>query len=293
MKSLISFSVFAVVLGLGLGAVLAYIEVPPAINQQVQVKQPKLKQQASVPTLSPKAEVPETVFEFGSIEQGASMSHVFKIRNVGKQPLHVEVESTTCKCTVGDLSTSDIAPGEEGEVLLEWVAKTGPGPFRHGAVLSSNDPTQSSINLSVEGQVVESTAMWPSELAFGSVRTGESSTAELYLLDFLDQDLKVLGYEISDEQIAQDMEIDIAPALPLDLPSPNATAGLKVTATFRSGNMVGPFRAWLTLSTNLAKAEKLTVPIMGTVVGDLSIFGTRLECQKRFIAHGVPPGERR
>ena len=280
MKSFITITLFSALVGLGLGAVLAYVEVPKESNPMPMPSKPsavpKVAEQPakiSEAKLPPQAEVPERVFEFGNIERGTSMSHVFKVRNVGKSPLFVEVASTTCKCTVGNLSKKEVGPNEESEVLLEWVAKTGPGPFRHGAVLSTNDPTQTSIDLTVEGQVVESTAMSPSELIFGTVRKGESPSATLYVMSFLDEEIKVLDSEMSDEELSKLMQIEITPVDPSELPSPDAKSGVKVTATFQTGRTVGPFRSWLTLKTNLKNAEKLTVPIIGNVVGDISIFG--------------------
>lgn len=273
MKSLLVLSVTSALLGLGLGGLWAYVEVPATLPREPIAVSKKQEAKKPVEVNFPKAEVPELIYEFGNIERGTSMSHVFKIRNVGKQPLHVEVASTTCKCTVGDLSKEDVPPGEESDILLEWVAKTGPGPFRHGAVLSTNDPTQTSINLTVEGQVVESTAMSPAELMFGSVQAGESPSASLYLMSFLEDEIKVLDYELSDEALAKQMEIEIQPAELAELPSPDATSGMKVTVTYRSGKTLGPFFNWMTVNTNLKKAEKLLVPIAGTVVGDVSIFG--------------------
>ncbi len=289
MKSLLTVSLIAAVLGIGLGAGLAYVEVPPALNQQPTrpVPEKQGEQPSNAPEKSqPRAEVPETVFEFGNIERGTSMSHVFKVRNVGEAPLHVEVASTTCKCTVGNLSKKDVGPNEESEVLLEWVAKTGPGPFRHGAVLSTNDPTQTSINLSVEGQVVESTAMSPSELIFGTVRKGESPSASLYLMSFLDQEVEIIDYELSNSEVAKQMEISMTPVDPSELPSPDAKSGIKVTATYQAGRTIGPFRSWLTIETNLENAEKLTVPIAGNVVGDVSIFGPGWNAPKGLLRMG-------
>jgi len=277
MKSLLAITLFSALVGLGLGAGFAYFEVPQGLNQRPTPPEqlPAGEQPTETPQDNslPKAEVPETVFDFGNIERGTSMSHVFKIRNIGKLPLLVEVASTTCKCTVGNLSKKKVGPSEESEVLLEWVAKTGPGPFRHGAVLSTNDPTQTSIHLTVEGRVVESTAMSPSELIFGSVRMGESPAASLYLMSFLDQKVEISDYEISDEKMAQQLEITITPVDRAELPSPDAKSGVKVTATYLAGRTLGPFRGWLTIHTDLDQAKKLTVPIAGNVVGDISIFG--------------------
>ncbi len=38
---------------------------------------------------SGKAVFPVTVHDFGEVEEGESISHVFKIRNVGHDPLHI------------------------------------------------------------------------------------------------------------------------------------------------------------------------------------------------------------
>ncbi len=286
MKALFTAVVVAVILGVLLGGAVAYVEVPPA---QLQSPEDVLadSSQAGEPVAAAKAEVPETVFQFGNIERGASMSHEFVIRNVGTKPLHVEVESTTCKCTVGDLENKDIEPGGETKVLLEWVAKTPPGPFRHGAVLSlKNDPTQKSLELTVEGQVVESTAMYPPELFFGTVQAGETKQVSLHLMQFLDEEVKVLDYKLSDEELAEQIEIDITEADPKDLPAPGAVAGVKLTATYKAGKSIGPFQSWLDITTNLENAKTLTVPIGGNVVGDVSIFHPAWNAQKGLLRLG-------
>ena len=69
---------------------------------------------------APRAQLEETVYNFGSMEQGTSLSHAFKVRNVGGSPLSIEVGATTCKCTVGGLSTREVGPDEEAEVTLSF-----------------------------------------------------------------------------------------------------------------------------------------------------------------------------
>ena len=292
MKNVIVTSLVAAGLGYALGAAWAYVEVPPVLKQDQMQAKPESKPSKIPETPSfAKAEVPETVYKFGNIERGTSMSHEFVIRNVGDQPLHVEVKSTTCKCTVGDLDDSDVPPGGETKVMLEWHAKIPPGPFRHGAVLSTNDPTQTSINLSVEGDVVESTAMAPAELIFGTVQAGDSQTASLYLMQFLDQEIEVLDYELSVPELAQRIQIEISEVEKSELPVPEAIRGLKVSAKFTSDKSVGPFQCWLTLNTNLEKAKKLTVPIAGNVVGDVSIFHPAWNPERGILRLGSFPSD--
>jgi len=289
MKTLLTILFCSALAGMGLGAALALVEVRPWTTQAPSGDQA----QAESPTTDaamPKAEAPETTFKFGKIERGTSMSHAFKIRNVGDAPLHVEVGSTTCKCTVGNLPKNDVEPNEETEVLLEWTAKTGPGPFRHGATLLTNDPLHSRIELYVEGQVVDSTSMSPAELVFGAVRVGETQTSHLYVMAFLEQEVKVLSWEITDADLAKQIEVHIAPAQPSELPSSDALSGLKVVATYQAGKTIGPFYGSLTLATNLEGASKLTIPLMGSVVGDISIFGPGWNARQGLLRLGAIHG---
>ncbi len=273
MKSLIKLIVFSALGGVALGVAVAYVEVRP---WAVITLSPTTTPEGSSPvgdTGRAVAEVPETTFNFGKMERGATMSHAFKIRNVGDQPLHVSVASTTCKCTVGDLEKNEIPPNEETDVLLEWTAKTTAGPFRHGATLSTTDPKNSRIELTVEGDVVESSSIIPAELMFGNVMVGETGDAYVYVSSNLQQDVQVLDYKFSDEELAEQFDVQITPVDQGELPHPEAVGGVKVTATYQGGTTIGQFLGWLELKTNLETAPKLSVLVSGSIVGDISIFG--------------------
>lgn len=269
MKSVLVVVLLSALIGTGLGAALGYFEarLPASAVAPTAAKSSKSDQGGPV------AQVPETTFHFGRIERGTSMKHAFKIRNVGDAPLHLEVVNTTCKCTVGDLEKNDIPPGEETDVVLEWTAKTAPGPFRHGATLESNDPSQSRIELVVEGDVVESTLIQPADWMFGAVSSHGDKTVTATLVSNLADKVEVTGHEFSDPEVGNHIELDIVPLAKDELPTPEAVSGLKITATYQPGKSIGPFFTWLTLNTNLDNAETLTVPISGTVKGDISIFG--------------------
>ncbi len=298
MKSLLILIGCSALVGVGVGAMLGYVEAGsveagPAADEKVRHETAPAPE---IPTLpGPRAEVPESIFHFDRIERGTSMRHAFVIRNLGGKPLHVSFVSNTCKCTAVELAgkvaaqgeSMTIAPGETSDVTLEWAAKTAAGPFRHGATFTTNDPRQSRIELMVEGNVVESTAMSPSELLFGTVHAGGEQTTELYLMSFLDADVQVLGHEVTDPTLAELIEVTITPAEKDELPSPGAIGGVKVSATFHAGKTIGAFNGWLNLTTNLASAEKLTIPILGQVVGDISIFGPGWNARQGLLRLGV------
>jgi hypothetical protein len=273
MKSMIKLFVFSALAGVALGIAVAYVEVRPWAVITVSPDSRPVEPPGPDDTGRDEAEAPETIFNFGHMERGTTMSHAFKIRNIGNRPLRVGVSSTTCKCTVGDLEKNEILPNEETEVLLEWTAKTTAGPFRHGATITTSDPKNSRIELTVEGDVVESSSIIPAELLFGNVRVGKTSEAYVYVSSNLQQDVKVLDYKFSDEKQAEQFDVQITPVDPNVLPHPDAIGGVKVTATFLGGTTIGQFYGWLELTTNLETSEKLSVMVAGSIVGDISIYG--------------------
>lgn len=273
MKTLLKLIVSSALAGVALGAAVAYVEVRPWAVVELS---PVLQKQAPVPADEselPRAELPETTYNFGKMERGSKMKHAFKIRNVGSQPLRVAVLNTTCKCTVGDLEKNELAPNEETDILLEWTAKTPAGPFRHGATIKTTDPRHSRIELVVEGQVVESASIVPAEMVFANVPTGQSSEAHVYVMSNLQPDVKVLGYKFSDENMAPHFDVQIIPVEQSELPNPEAMSGVKVSATYHAGKTIGQSNCWLELTTNLEKTPEHSVLVAVSTVGDISVYG--------------------
>ncbi len=279
MKTLLTIVICSTVVGLGFGAGLAFLQLRPVepLSELASIAESESPAPLSAPLsdkLQPQAEVLETVFEFGTIELGATRSHDFKISNTGTSPLSIKVASTTCKCTVGSLVTNEVLPGESTEVNLEWIAKPRPGPFRHGAVLATNDPKQSQIELMVEGTIVASTfALSPTELIYGTVQVGLSKDAEVLLLSYVDQEVEILGHEIQGDDMNGNVDIRFTTIAKKDLPNTEVFSGIKISSTFKAGNAIGAMRGSLKLLTNLRNAEQLSVPISSHVVGDISIYG--------------------
>ena len=67
-----------------------------------------------------KFEFTETQFDFGNIQQGDVVEHVFKFKNTGEAPLVITDTKTTCGCTTPTFTKDPVAPGEEGEILVKF-----------------------------------------------------------------------------------------------------------------------------------------------------------------------------
>jgi len=62
----------------------------------------------------------ETEHDFGTIKQGKVVDHTFTFTNTGKSPLVIENASASCGCTVPDWTKTPVAPGETGEIKVQF-----------------------------------------------------------------------------------------------------------------------------------------------------------------------------
>jgi len=287
MKQAILWAAIAAILGVGIGAALAYVEVKPWQFNVQTAREADEDHSAHAHSHSSaeaikKLDIKETEYKFGSMEIGTSQRHAFPITNTGDKPVTVKFLTNTCQCTAVELNGHPaegsgpvmIKPRESATVELEWVAKGEPRSFRHGATFETSDPANKRLEFHVVGELVGSTSLDPPLLHFGMVRADKPAEASLWISSYVEPSVEILDWEIVEPNIAEAVDIKFDAGTPLNLPDPKAQAGLRVVATFRPSKSLGPFRGTLKMKTNLQRASQLTVPISGNVVGDISIFGT-------------------
>ncbi len=68
----------------------------------------------------PKMSFDESVFDFGTIEQGTPQEHKFTFTNTGEADLVIVDAKSSCGCTVPSYPKTPIAPGESGELLVKF-----------------------------------------------------------------------------------------------------------------------------------------------------------------------------
>jgi hypothetical protein len=285
MRTTLTWIICAAILGAIGGASFGYWEARPWVMKSGGASpSPKAdeKESAAAPAPSePQAVIGDTTFNFDKMESGTTQSHVFPIKNAGGAPLTITYVTHTCKCTSVELNGSAvepgastiIKPGEEGSIRLEWAAKVPAGPFRHGATFTTNDPKHSRLEMKVEGDIAESTTLYPAQLSFGSIRVGQVGKAEMFVLSFVDPTVEITSHEIVEPKLAERLKIAVVPVKKEELPSKDASAGVKIVATYDAGGAIGPFGGSLNIKTNLKRAPNLVVPIMGNVKGDISFQG--------------------
>jgi hypothetical protein len=158
-------------------------------------------------------------------------------------------------------------------VKLEWKAKADNGPFRQNATVLTNDPTNSSVELQVDGQILALSGVEPPDFLFDKLAVGEKKSASVYVMAMLQDELTVTDPQISDPTIRDKFDIKVEPVEKSALPNKNAKRGYRITLTTKGDLPVGRFHAWLSLETDLTDAKKLDIPIAGQVIGDVGVRG--------------------
>lgn len=85
------------------------------------------------------ASFPDSVQNFGTVEQGKLVKLVFHVLNTGNQPLLIAGAKPSCGCTVADFTKSAIAPGKEGEIVGTFDSNHGlPGDIHKSITVTTN-----------------------------------------------------------------------------------------------------------------------------------------------------------
>jgi Protein of unknown function (DUF1573) len=268
------------------GAALAYVGV---INdgEVAEIASQDLQSATLITTGdAPRVQIDEPHYHFGTMERGRTRSHRFEVKNVGNAPLRLQVGQTSCKCTLGEVTGDAIPPGGSTHVELEWSAKAESGPFRQTAIINTNDPVQSRVELSIEGEVVAATGVQPPEIVFDKVTAGESKSVEVYVMALVQDEIEVSQAELSDDATREKFDVKIERVERELLPNPNAKDGVKITLTVKGELPIGRFDQWLSLRTNLQDGEKVEIPVIGRVVGDIGVYGVTWSEEQGALALG-------
>ncbi len=87
-------------------------------------------------------------FDFGTVTEGEIVSHTFSFTNTGSEPLIISDAKGSCGCTVPSKPTAPIAPGEDGEITVQFNSKSKKGARNQKVTVTANtNPAQTFIYL--------------------------------------------------------------------------------------------------------------------------------------------------
>jgi hypothetical protein len=96
----------------------------------------------------------QTEHDFGTLDEGPKVTHVFNFTNTGKEPLIITSARASCGCTVPQKPEKPVLPGEVGEITVTYNTKGRVGNFNKAITLTSN-AKKSTFILKIKGVVVK------------------------------------------------------------------------------------------------------------------------------------------
>ncbi len=221
----------------------------------------------------PTADFAETKYDFGTMLHMSKGSHEFTVTNNGDASLELKAGKTTCQCTLGEVGSQELAPGESTTIGLSWEIKSSAAKFEHAAIIHTNAPEhdKGEVRLMVQGDVVFDLETKPSGvLSLGTVSENGSASRpfalfsryhgefELRSIDCPNSGMKVDFAPMTEEELSdleRHMESEMVPtgAPGSDMAPVAPKFGYMVTVTADDTVAVGSSETPLTLHTSLEK----------------------------------------
>jgi hypothetical protein len=93
----------------------------------------------------------DTAWDFGTISEGERVEHTFKFTNTGKKDLIISSCTASCGCTIPNWPKEPIAPGESGEIKVEFNSAGKSGQvIKDITILSNIEEGKSMLQIKVQ-----------------------------------------------------------------------------------------------------------------------------------------------
>ena len=97
-------------------------------------------------------EFSESKHDYGVIEQGEKVSHLFTFKNTGNEPLVLSNVKPSCGCTTPKWTKEPIAPGADGEIMVEFDSKGKSGKQTKTVTVTANTEPATTV-LTITGDI--------------------------------------------------------------------------------------------------------------------------------------------
>lgn len=104
---------------------------------------------------APKVVLDTQEYDFGTIQRGDTVSHVFRLRNEGKSNLLIRRIETTCGCTAVVPDTRVVVAGDSCNVVVTFQTKGREGKQLKTIQITTNDYRQPNTILKIRANVIQ------------------------------------------------------------------------------------------------------------------------------------------
>lgn len=207
---------------------------PPA--PQVTPGQPQPAPQVVPAGPKPKLTLSATSWDFGTAIYGDSPTYTLTLKNEGDADLTGLKVRGSCSCTVPQLKTDSLKPGEATEVSVTFNTKKKQGDISTMVTINSNDPVQPTAYFKVSGSVSKIVAFEPAMVKFAATEPTAELSATVKMINKYNEPMKpefasissdVFDVSVKEIEAGQVYEVVVKAKTALPYGPTNATAKFK------------------------------------------------------------------
>ena len=200
--------------------------------------------------------------DFGHVFPGAHLETDFNFTNRGSNSVTISDVKTSCGCTVADLDRKTLQPGESGRIRVKFQVAQNSDPVRHLVSLSTDAPSQSSIQLSVRADPDWPLGAQPEAVHVVPILHHRGVERELELYTASGDSFEIKGIEVSEPWIN---------VRPLSNDGRRRRFQVRLTPT-----NIGAVQGRIVFRTDVSGRETLVVPVTGNVISNSRVTPSRL-----------------
>jgi hypothetical protein len=208
---------------------------------------------AYVALARPRAEVAETLHDFGTVSEEQPLTHAFPIKNTGAKPLEVTRVHSECSCTATQYDRL-IPPGGQGTLTLTIKPFTLRGQFAKRTEVFLNDPDHPKVVFTLKGVSRPLIDIQPGQVIRLRGRPGEEIRHQVRLTSNLPESWEISRYTNSMPQF-----IDIT----LHAAEPGRSYVVEVR---QKRQEPGNYRGTIELFTTSPKRPRIILRVFGEVL---------------------------
>jgi hypothetical protein len=116
-----------------------------------------------------------TIYDFGTVNEGAKVQHDFIVKNVGSSALSIQRVVPACGCTTSTTNTDTVAPGAQGKISVEVDTAGFSGEKTKTVRVYSNDLDTPISTLTLKGTIEQEVSLSPAQVFFGDLNKGQTA----------------------------------------------------------------------------------------------------------------------
>lgn len=234
----------------------------PAVQAEEQ-KEDNIPEPAAPPDVPARIVFAQPVHDFGTVEQGEKVNHLFRFTNQGGKDLRIESLKTSCGCTAAIISDKVIPSGGEGTISATFDTGRFIGEKKKTVSVHTNDPNQPVTTLTLQGEIQVEVAARPPQLYVGRLQRGKQVSRTVEVVYAAGSGITITKVENSHPSISIKTK-----ALELEK---EGKQGKKLLVTVAKDAPLGRLNDQIIVTTSSKKRPSIMIPVFGSLEGDLLV----------------------